>query len=118
MRQPQHSTLGTFFNKLKKFDCFGLFRSHRIEPQEPVIEETPRLPSDLIEKTPHKSSEEYMTDAESTEALHSYDSSSTIDSLYWNKIRREDKNRTKLLNEIAEKQSRMIKPIKQLVRHR
>ena len=102
----QHTTLGTIFSKLKKFDCFGLFRSNSISPHhngvvEPVPEHVPSgLPDDLIQQRPHKSSEEYMSDFESTDAVDSFGSSSTVSSIYWSNIRRTDKARRKELNQI------------------
>jgi hypothetical protein len=30
--QPQHSSIGTFFKNVRKFDCFGLFRSNKLSP--------------------------------------------------------------------------------------
>lgn len=33
-QQPQHSSLGTFFNRVRKFDCFGLLKSNRLSPEQ------------------------------------------------------------------------------------
>jgi hypothetical protein len=33
-QQPQHSSLGTFFNRARKFDCFGIFRSNKLSPEQ------------------------------------------------------------------------------------
>jgi hypothetical protein len=105
-----HSSIGTFFKNIRKFDCFGLFRSNAISPKsENPIVETSGLPDNLVEKKPHRSSEDYMSDKESTEAVL-FDSSSTIDSEYWSRERKKNKSRSELLNRIDNAQNNMRRP--------
>lgn len=110
-RQPPHSTLGTFFNSVRRYDCFGLFKKNNVispEPVAPIVESG--LPDNLIEKKPLRSSIDYMSDAESTEARHSSTSSaSTIDSLFMNHRRHNKKSRAEELRQIEEAQ-RGMKP--------
>ena len=112
-KQKPHSSLGTFFNNVRKFDCFGLFKKRNAispEPENPIIVESTGLPDDLIQKKPLRSSIDYMSDMESTEARHSSSSSTTtIDSLYMSHRRHTKKLRAEELRQIEVAQ-RGMKP--------